>query len=55
MSNEAYEIGNGQTCQMRLGDVCGSLDCMHDQKAILNIGGGQGHEPKNYCQKTDPS
>lgn len=44
MSNEAYEIGNGQTCQMRLGDVCGSLDCMHDQKAILNIGGGQGHE-----------
>lgn len=37
MSNEAYEIGNGQTCQMRLGDVCGSLDCMHDQKAILMI------------------
>lgn len=87
MSNEAYEIGNGQTCQMRLGDVCGSLDCMHDQKAILMIanehqkykegtttgtltagqnshirgdtplicGGGREHEPKDSCQKTDPS
>lgn len=33
--NEVYEIGNGQACNTRTNDVCGALDCMHDQKAIL--------------------
>ena len=36
--NEVFEIGNGQSCQTDLHQVSGSLDCMHDQKAVL-IGG----------------
>lgn len=54
MSDEAYEIGNGQTCQMRLGDVCGSLDCMHDQKAILKIGGGKDMNRKTIVRRLTP-
>ena len=41
--NEVYEIGNGQTCNTDLHKVCGSLDCMHDQKAILIGGGNERH------------
>lgn len=37
---EVFEIGNGQTCNTDLHQVSGSLDCMHDQKAVL-IGGGE--------------
>ena len=35
MNEEVYEIGNGQTCQTEIHDICGTLDCMHDQKALL--------------------
>ena len=28
-------IGNGQTDQLKMSDVCSTLDCMHDQKAVL--------------------
>ena len=35
--SDVFEVGNGQMAQTRLGDVCGSLDCMHDQKMILMI------------------
>lgn len=28
-------IGNGQIHQMHLNDLCGALDCMHDQKSVL--------------------
>ena len=28
-------IGNGQTDQLKISDICGTLDCMHDQKAII--------------------
>lgn len=31
-----YEIGNGQADQSRLSEVCGTLNCMHDQRAILH-------------------
>lgn len=37
--NEAFEIGNGQTANARVSEVCGTLDCMHDQKAIIERGG----------------
>ena len=37
--NEVYEIGNGQAANTELHEVCGSLDCMHDQKAVLIRGG----------------
>ena len=37
--NEVFEIGNGQACNTELHEICGTLDCMHDQKALL-IGGG---------------
>lgn len=30
-----YSIGNGQSCALGLSDVAHSLDCMHDQQAIL--------------------
>lgn len=36
---EVFEIGNGQTCNTEIHDVCGTLDCMHDQKALLIRGG----------------
>lgn len=39
MENEVFEIGNGQACNTELHEVSGSLDCMHDQKAILINGG----------------
>lgn len=41
MENEVFEIGNGQACNTELHEVSGSLDCMHDQKAILINGGGE--------------
>ena len=37
---KAFEIGNGQTAQTEIRDVCGTLDCMHDQKAVLVKQGG---------------
>lgn len=41
MKEEVFEIGNGQTCNTEIHDVCGTLDCMHDQKALLIRGGEQ--------------
>lgn len=41
--NEVFEIGNGQACNTELHEICGTLDCMHDQKALL-IGGGDMNE-----------
>ena len=35
MNEEVYEIGNGQMCETGLHTTCGTLDCMHDQKALL--------------------
>ena len=32
---ECYEVGNGQTDQNRLSPVCGTLNCMHDQRAVM--------------------
>lgn len=32
---EAYCIGNGQVCQFSMIDVVRSLNCMHDQQAIM--------------------
>lgn len=32
---ECYEIGNGQVDQSRLSEVCGTLNCMHDQRAVM--------------------
>lgn len=31
----AYAIGNGQTAQLRMQDMVGTLNCMHDQIAIM--------------------
>lgn len=31
----AYAIGNGQTAQLRLQDKVGTLNCMHDQIAVM--------------------
>lgn len=31
----AYSIGNGQLNQISMQDVCNTLDCMHDQQAVL--------------------
>lgn len=31
----AYAIGNGQTAQLRMQDKVGTLNCMHDQIAIM--------------------
>ena len=28
-------IGNGQADQLKISEVCGALDCMHDQKAVI--------------------
>ena len=39
MDEKVYEIGNGQTCNTEIHDICGTLDCMHDQKALLIRGG----------------
>lgn len=36
--NETYSIGNGQTEQLDLHEKALTLNCMHDQQAIL-IGG----------------
>lgn len=41
MENEVFEIENGQACNTELHEVSGSLDCMHDQKAILINGGAK--------------
>lgn len=30
-------IGNGQLDQLQMSDVCNTLDCMHDQKAIIEV------------------
>lgn len=35
-----YCIGNGQLMQLRLMPLVGTLNCMHDQQAILECGGG---------------
>lgn len=35
MIMECYEVGNGQVDQNRLSPVCGTLNCMHDQRAVL--------------------
>lgn len=34
--NDVFEVGNGQANNSTLSNVCNALDCMHDQKAILN-------------------
>ena len=44
--NEAFEIGNGQAANTDIHEVCGTLDCMHDQKAILDLRGGTMDEPQ---------
>ena len=31
----AYHMGNGQLQQINMSDKCSTLDCMHDQKAVL--------------------
>lgn len=31
----AYSIGNGQLNQISMSEVCNTLDCMHDQQAVL--------------------
>lgn len=31
----SYEIGNGQTNQSLMEEVCGTLNCMHDQRAVM--------------------
>lgn len=31
----AYAIGNGQTAQLKMQDMVGTLNCMHDQIAIM--------------------
>ena len=51
--NEVYEIGNGQSCQTGLHQVSGSLDCMHDQKAVL-IGGEEMKQPKTIVRRLTP-
>ena len=30
-------IGNGQSDQLKMSEVCGTLDCMHDQKAVIEL------------------
>lgn len=32
---DAYAIGNGQTAQLRMQDKVGTLNCMHDQIAVM--------------------
>lgn len=34
-SGVAYSIGNGQAAQLGLSDVARTLDCMHDQQAVM--------------------
>lgn len=33
-------IGNGQTSQLKVSEKVGTLDCMHDQKAIIELSNG---------------
>ena len=35
--NEAFAIGNGQMNQVQMQDKVGTLNCMHDQIAILQV------------------
>ena len=44
--NEVFEIGNGQAANTELHEICGTLDCMHDQKALL-IRGANGRTTVN--------
>ena len=46
--SEVFEIGNGQAAQSEIHDVCGTLDCMHDQKAILIRQNGGGNVNKVF-------
>ena len=46
--NEVYEIGNGQSQNTEIHDICGTLDCMHDQKAILIRQNGGGNLNKAF-------
>lgn len=52
--NEVFEIGNGQSCQTDLHQVSGSLDCMHDQKAVLIRGGEEVESQKTVVRRLTP-
>ena len=36
-----YGVGNGQLHQVQLQETVGALNCMHDQQAVLILGGGE--------------
>lgn len=41
---KAMCIGNGQLAQLKMSNLIGTLNCMHDQQAVMIIGGGQNDE-----------
>lgn len=52
-----YCIGNGQLMQLRLSQMVGALNCMHDQQALL-IGGGtelKGDNMKTIVRRLTPT
>lgn len=52
-----YCIGNGQLMQLRLSQMVGALNCMHDQQALL-IGGGtelKGDNMKTVVRRLTPT
>lgn len=48
-----YGIGNGQLAQLKLSEKMGTLNCMHDQQAIL-IGGGCEEDMKTVVRRLTP-
>ena len=50
-----YSIGNGQSCALGLSDVAHSLDCMHDQQAILTDTPTYSQDAYDKLTETDSS
>ena len=44
LESEPQCIGNGQVAQLRTSDLVGTLNCMHDQQAIITYGDAPGRE-----------
>ena len=44
---KAVSIGNGQLHNINMTAIANPLDCMHDQQAIMTIGGYYAKQSKN--------
>ena len=48
-------IGNGQLAQLKMSENVGTLNCMHDQQAILQSGGEDAMEQKTIVRRLTPT